>query len=309
MNKAASLTDRYFAGRAKEKSPWQETDGLMLKGCMEMYGATRDSAWRAFVLSFMEASVSPEGKLLYFPEEGRDLRPVCCGPALFFAFNETGGERYRAAIVALAEWLKAQPRCACGSYWSRETAPNQLRLDALYFAQPFQVLFDVRLGDKRLIKDTAMQFQNARDQLFDAEKRLYRTALPHPAPFSLRAAGLHLAALVDCLENADIQLYEHYIALADLFLEAVRGLLPYRGKETRLFSGNIIDGDKSVDAGACCLIVYALFKGVSLGLLDEEKYLPVAEDARKALASRAEQMEEPAFFGPWLMVQAYGKEA
>ena len=67
----------------------------------------------------------------------------------------------------------------------------------------------------------------------------------------------------DIWEFVHERLYEHYRALADMFLEAARGLISH---ETE---ANPMAAD-------------ALLKGVRLGLLDEEKYLPIALKMKEA---------------------------
>ena len=94
--------------------------------------------------------------------------------------------------------------------------------------------------------------------------------------FSLRDEGFMLLAMVDTAEKLDMQMYEHYRTLADLFLEAVRGLLRYRIQEIGLLTDCIVDSDDLVTMDGNLMAAYALFKGIRLGLLDDEKYLPIA---------------------------------
>lgn len=116
---------------------------------------------------------------------------------------------------------------------------------------PFLAACDTRFGDKQTYKLISRHCQQFHERYFDRTAGLYRV------PGCGEAEGLVLKTLVDTVEQMDIQLYEHYRALADMFLEAARGL---------------ISGGTKPDA----LAVEALLKGVRLGLLDEEKYLPIA---------------------------------
>ncbi len=81
--------------------------------------------------------------------------------------------------------------------------------------------------------------------------------------------GLYMAALADTLEHMNIQLYEHYRVLADLLLEGARNALPI------------------TDAR----VLYAVLKGVRLGLLDPEKYLPAARRAFDALPAEGQDAD------------------
>ena len=308
---SAAFAKGYFDIRARASDPWQKMDAMVLRGCEAMYRATGESDWRDGALAFLYACVSPEGDVARFPWKERNLAPLDCAPALLFAFDETGDARFRRAADALAEWLKAQPRCACGNYWARETAPDQVRLDALYFALPFQTAYDARFGDKRMAKDTALQLKNARKYLFDEEKRVYRPARdmktdmlrPEPVGFSQRCAGLFLLGLAECAGAMDMQLYEHYRTAADLILEAVQGLLPDCRKHAPL----LFDGDK-MDEQPAAMVLAAVLKGVRLGLLDEEKYRPFALKAAEALLGAVHGDHSAYAYGLFTLLQAEMKE-
>lgn len=146
------------------------------------------------------------------------------GMNLLFAYDETGDDVYRHAMEAL---IKAPP------------ADDDSQ--ALYRYQPFRAAWDVRFGGRRDARDIARRFAAAIDQRAD---RWYRLAL------------------VDCVEQMDVQLYEHYRVLADLLLKIAR--------ETMAAS--------APNAADC----YLLMKGVRLGLLDPEKYLPRAVESFRA---------------------------
>ena len=163
------------------------------------------------------------------------------------ALNEAGTERYQAAAVGKMQRLKA-----CGLSYDPRKMQQEL---------PFLAACDTRFGDKQTYKLISRHCIQFHQQFFDRERGQYRV------PGCDEAEGLVLRTLADTIEKMDIQLYEHYRALADMFLEAIRGLLSH-GTEPN------------------ALTVYALLKGVRLGLLDEEKYLPVALKMKEALKDR-----------------------
>ena len=77
-------------------------------------------------------------------------------------------------------------------------------------------------------------------------------------------SGTYMAALADTAEQMDIQIYEHYRCLADLLLEAAQAFIQGNGWHDPL-------------------AVYAVLKGIRLGLLDEERYLGPALEAFRML--------------------------
>ena len=148
--------------------------------------------------------------------------------------------------------------------------------------------------------------------MYDGEKRLYRHACdtarvqPWADPetgrspsFWLRAEGWYLMALVDCVDAMAEQLYEHRRALMDLFLEAVRGILPYADPATGLFY-QLIDRPELpgnyLETSGSAMVAYAILKGVRLGLLDPERYLA---PGLKAFRGIAEQKLTASADGQW----------
>ena len=166
--------------------------------------------------------------------------------------DEAGKERYKAAAVKEMQRLKAD---------GLSNDPRKMREEL-----PFLAACDTRFGDKQAYKLISRHYAQFHQQFFDRETGLYHV------PGCDEAEGLLLMTLADTIEKMDMQLYEHYRALADMFLEAARGL--------------ILHGTEP-DAAA----VYALLKGVRLGLLDEEKYLPIALKMKEAL--KAQETDSP----------------
>lgn len=122
----------------------------------------------------------------------------------------------------------------------------------LWKTQPFCAAYDVRFGGRQQAKAIAERFRKAREAwLADPEN-----------------GDWYYLSLADTLEKMDSQIYEHYRMLADLLLEAAR-------HAARM----------GVDAFSHMAVSYAVLKGVRLGLLDPERYLPLALQAVEACLS------------------------
>ena len=293
---------RYLADYTPYQTYWNYEDGCVLKGCADLYAATGSETYRAYVLRWLEGLVTPDGVITNFDAGKYNIDAINCGKALLFAYDQTGDERYRKAADFLTERLKTHPRCSCGNFWHKEIYPEQIWLDGLYMAQPFRAAYDMRFGGKKDIADVAAQFLNVRKYLYNEEKQLYYHAcdLAKAQPwadrvtgcsanFWLRSMGWYLMALVDCADAADPQLYEHYRVFTDLFTEAVEGILRYRDEETGLWYQVIDRADvpgNYLETSGSAMVVYALLKGVRLGLLDDEKVLAPARESFESLTAR-----------------------
>ena len=282
--KALDYAGQFLQNYTCYKKDWDSVDGCILKGCADLYAATGDRKYRDFVIGccgrFADGAI------------GRQVSAEClnASKALFFALDETGDERFRAAIEQGMERVRSFPRCRCGSFFYSDNCPYQVWLDGLYMVLPFYAAYEMRFGGKREIADIVKQFRNARENLFVREKGLYvpgwdesRTQpwcdreTGRSAGFFLRPMGQYLMALADCAGIIDEQLYEHRRALVDLFREAVAGLLPYADEKTGMFF-RVIDRkdleDNCTETSGTAMVSYAVMKGVRLGFLSAEKALP-----------------------------------
>ena len=300
--------ERYLKDYQPYKHYWNYEDGCVLKGCADLYRATGDAACRDFVLRYMEKFVTPDGSIPNFPLDKYNIDSINCGKLLFFALDETGDARYRKAADFHVERLKTHPRCACGNFWHKEIYPEQIWLDGLYMAQPFRVEYDMRFGGKREAADVVRQFENVKRYLYVPEKGLYvhacDVARQQPwanpetgksANFWLRSMGWYLMALADCLELMDEQLYEHWRALRDLFVEAVAGIAKWRDPESGLWYQVIDRADVEgnyIETSGSAMAVYAILKGVRLGILDSETWRADAVSAFENLTALKLKQDE-----------------
>lgn len=274
--------------------PWTEETGFLLSGLMLDVRAAGQASGRERMLAYLQRCVEADGKLS--PAAGKSIAPqalAVCGQALFFALDETGDEKYRKALDEIFAWLEG----------------DSLRDPAVFLgAAPFLVEYDTRFGGRQAYKAVARQFLAARESWLDEGKRLYGSPNARKdAVFSLRAEGRRLLSLADSAEQMDMQIYEHFRTLADLFLEGVKGLMPYRNPRTGLFSADILDPEGTIDPAGNGMTACALLKGVRLGLLDEEKYLPAAREMAKNLLTQ-DSDAAAGHPGLWLRLEAEMRE-
>ena len=114
-----------------------------------------------------------------------------------------------------------------------------------------------------------------------------------------------LMALADTAEKLDMQIYEHYRTLADLLLEAARGISQKKQYSSLLLPRNTTEETRDLSGRA--LIIAALQKGVRLQLLNDEKYLPLAALLRSSLTAHY-IAGFPCDPGPWMLLQAEAEE-
>jgi len=283
------------------KAYWNYEDGCVLKGSIDLYRATGDEDFRRFALDYLDARVTAEGSIPNYELKQYNIDSINSGKALFFAWAETGEEKYRKAIEFHMQRLREHPRCECGSLWHKQLYPGQIWLDGLYMAQPFYMEYEMKLDKMEKIQDVIAQFKNVRKYLWDAEKGLNYHAWDEnrqqfwadkdtglSANFWLRSTGWYLMALIDCIGLCTEQLYEHYRALVDIFRQSLRGVLRYQS-EDGLFYQVIDHGGEAgnyTETSGTAMIAYCILKGVRLGILNPEKYLPIGKQVFEALKEK-----------------------
>lgn len=283
------------------KSYWNYEDGCMLIGCIDLYYTTFDPEYKQFVMDYLNTYVMADGSIPNYESRKFNIDSINCGKALFFAWRETGEEKWRKAIEFHMERLRQHPRCQCGNFWHKENYPNQVWLDGLYMAQPFYMAYEKLFDKYSHVQDITSQFKVVRSQLYNAEKGLsyhaWDEARIQPwadkktglSPnFWLRSMGWYLMALIDCIDLSSEMLYEHYRALIDQFREAIRGIIRYQDPESGMFY-QVIDHAEAegnyLETSGTAMVAYALLKGVRLGILSEEKYLPLGLHAFEGMNS------------------------
>ncbi|MBR3109112.1 MAG: hypothetical protein IKH30_18305 [Clostridia bacterium] len=254
-------------------------DSIFMKGCMDMYRVSGDPLYRDEVLNAVNTMVSTDGEL-NVQEPVKTM--LSCGKALLFAYDQTGEERYKTAAGKLREALR---KTDLSTAWD------------LYLICPFIAEYDTRFMDKQSYKAIARCFQT--------------TVRAHSLPGEKEQCYM-LMALVDTIEQMDIQLYEHHRVLADLLLEIARKLVPYWQERFTLFAKET-EKPNETEMESCLMTAYSVLKGVRLGLLDDEKYLPAIGYMVYAMeyvgGSHIAFREFPARPGLGLMLQAEMEEA
>ncbi len=162
-----------------------------------------------------------------------------CG--MFFALEETGEECWRGTIEQVMQ----------------KTLPEPMNLAEAYDVLPLRMAYEMKLNHMAWVSRVADSFKRLHKALFDAQAGLHRAA--EGAAYSPDTTGWFMLALVDAIEICDQQLYEHWRALVDIFRETLRGLVKH---------GNV--------DGAEAKIAAAVLKAVRLGIIDPERYLPLA---------------------------------
>lgn len=273
---------------------WNYEDGCLLLGCKKMYEVTGDDFYREYIIRFMDPYVKEDGEIKSYVLSEYNLDFINAGKLFYFMYDETGEERWKKAADKLMEQLHYQPRLTTGNFWHKLIYPFQVWLDGLYMAQPFYMEYENRFHGRKNYYDIIGQFKSVRRHLYDEQTGLYYHAYDEykerdwadkvtglSPNFWLRSIGWYLMALVDCYELVSEELYDCKRELGDLYREAIRGVLKWQDKESKLFyqlialpeaEGNYLESSGSL------MIAYSIMKACRLELLLADKYQQIGEE-------------------------------
>lgn len=160
---------------------------------------------------------------------------------LFFAYEQTGEDRWRDMIEQLASQNMSEP----------------VKLADAYDGLPFRMAYEMKLNRMAWVSKVVSAFKELHERLFDKEAGVHCAG--EGMDYSAEDTAWFMLALVDAIELCDQQLYEHWRALVDIYRVTLRGVLKH-----------------GVADEAKLKIATSIYKAVDLGIIDPERYLPAA---------------------------------
>lgn len=272
----------YFAGRQASRTVWNYEDGVVWKGALDLYGATKDQAFLDYVLADMDTRVLPDGSMPTFHPREYNLDGINGGKILFPLYAITGQPRFRKAMDIQFDQLRNHPRTQSGNYWHKQVYPNQVWLDGLFMAQPFQTAYARITGNNALFADTVSQFKTVERVMKNPDNGLYyhgwdesraeRWADPKTglsANVWGRAMGWWTGALVDTYEASDgldPVLRAEIARIAKDTLAALIAVRSPRGLWYQVMDQGGREGNYE-EASASIMVAYGLIKAARLGIV------------------------------------------
>lgn len=266
--------------RQGKKADWNYIDGCMITALISMAEITGDQRYFDFAERFIDSFVGEDGSIRTYNPLKRTLDDINEGRVLFELFEKTGKEKYKKAAFLLHDALKEQPRTNEGSFWHKLIYPNQVWLDGVYMAQPFEALFEKHFGGGDY-SDVLRQIRVVRKRMRDDTTGLYyhgydesREAFwadpitGRSKSFWLRAIGWFSVALADLLEiipAGDIR-----DDLMDVFSDLMKSVSRFADEETGMFWQVVDQPNRAgnyLESSGSSMLAYAMLKGARLGVL------------------------------------------
>ena len=270
---------------------WDYCHGVELQAFLNLYDAYGDKKYYDYTLKYCETMVHPDGSIETYRPSELSLDRINTGKIFFRMYEQTKDVRYKKAMDMLRDQLTCQPRTKEGGFWHKMVYPSQMWLDGIYMASPYYAEYAFRNNRPEDYQDVIRQFVVCAKHTYDPATGLYRHAWDEARkqPWADkktgqsahtwgRAMGWFSMALVDALEF--IPKHEPgREQVMDILQNVAKQIKNWQDKKTGLWY-QVIDrsGDKGnyLESSVSTMFVYALYKGVRLGLIDKS-YLEVAE--------------------------------
>lgn len=276
--------DPWLMRKSDGEYAWSYTHGLVLLGIEKLFNQNGNLAYADYIQTYADHFIDAEGHIDTFRITDFNIDSINAGKMLFFLYERTGDERYLLAMHELREQLVWHPRTHSGGFWHKRKYPWQIWLDGLYMAQPFYARYEKMFGDEPAVfDDIVSQFivieQKTRnpdtgllyhgwDESTLQEWADKETGLS-PGYWS-RAMGWYAMAITDTFEH----LPENHVGreeLSAILTRLVDALVTYQ-HESGLWYQVPDQGGRDgnwLEASGSAMFVYAIAKGVRLGILDD----------------------------------------
>ncbi|MBX5439488.1 MAG: glycoside hydrolase family 88 protein, partial [Thermoflavifilum sp.] len=283
---------------------WSYEMGVIWQGMAELWHFTADGSYFQYIQHAVDRFVDAQGHIRSYRPEEYKLDDINNGRALLLLAAVTGEAKYRLAAGRLWDQLQHQPRNAEGGFWHKQIYPHQMWVDGLYMAEPFYLMYALRLNDSAhlgaQLQDIAHQFLLVRKHLRDPATGLYfhgwdashqqRWADPqtgHSPNIWGRGDGWLAMALADVLAYYPTHAQAGVAdSLQQMFQQLAAAIVqaqdPVSGCWYQLMAKPHLPGNY-LESSATCMFIYALAKGIRLGLLPEQPYRAAVEKAYRGL--------------------------
>lgn len=265
-----------------EKQTWQYQEGTLLQGITAVWQLTGDSKYLDYIRKAVDHVVDANGNPVGYNVTDYSQDQILMGRQVQLLCDRTAEARYCKAVQILRDQLKHQPRNASGGFWHKGIYPQQMWLDGLYMTEPFYAGYAATHHEPQDFADIAHQFllleQHARDPHTGLLYHGWDESRQQPwankttglsSSFWARGMAWYAMALVDTIPffPADQPDRPRLIAVLNRLMTAV---VRFQDPDTGVW-WEVMDRRNGKgnfpEASASCMFVYALDKGVRLGLL------------------------------------------
>jgi unsaturated rhamnogalacturonyl hydrolase len=269
---------------------WTYDYGVVLNGFEWMWKQTGDAKYLQFIQDHMDYFLQEDGSVKGYRLDEYNIDHINNGKLLFTLYKETKQEKYKQAAALFRKQLETHPRTSEGAFWHKNIYPYQIWLDGLYMGAPFYLAYLLAFEEGKGLEDVTKQFILSEKHTKDPESGLLYHAWdeqrvqPWCDPetgcspnFWARSLGWYLMALVDVLELLPNE-HADYPELVRILSDTLTAVMKYQDAASGVWYQVVNLGEckgNYLEASASSMIVYAMAKGIRLGVLEAGWYEPL----------------------------------
>ncbi len=278
---------------------WEYSNGIILHGMEKVYNQTNDQDYLNYIKAYVDTYVDASGNV---SDLGKTVDKIQPGMLCLFLYEKTGQIRYKNAAINIKNYLFNSSnfyRTPDGGFWHKSegtttsyTYYHVMMVDGMYMLHPFLTKFAYLFNEPSLYDEVTFQLLYMGEKVMPSPATLPRHAWEYydyktwsdPVTHQStdvwsRGTGWYMMALADVLEFLP-PTHEDYNNVLNLFQRMASGVASSQHAGTGLWyqvmdkpsvSGNWLETSGSA------MFVYALKKGIDMGLLNSSVYLPVCQ--------------------------------
>ena len=292
---AESIMARYPDYRTAYYKDYTYVHGYAFEAFDRLYDATGDGRFLDYIRDYIDHFVDRDGH--YRGGALTNLDNFMTGSAFCTLYRRTGDEKYRTAATQILSAVEGYPSCD-GQFWHGNKSPA-MWIDGVFMMQMFLIRYAQHIGRSEYCYDIACR------NVLAAAKHLQRpdglllhawTTTPDKVAWADPDTGLSPESWSEgmgwyVLVTAELlavlpRSHKDYGAIADIYRRMALGLKQTQDPRTGGWFMVVDKGDNPVnfiDPSGTAMFVYAIRRGVELGLLPGKQYLPVAQDGYRCL--------------------------
>jgi unsaturated rhamnogalacturonyl hydrolase len=283
------------------KAKWDYTTGLFTLSLLKLDA----SRYREFVETTIGSFITADGHIRGYKPEEYQLDHINPGKTVLALYELTNEEHYRKAAQLLRRQLDTQPRTREGGFWHKRLYPNQMWLDGLYMAAPFEAEYAKLFHQPADFNEVARQILLVANHTYDPATGLFyhgwdeskqqdwANKITGASPnFWGRAIGWYAMALVDVLDYFPADHPARSVIITTL-QKLCGGIVRYQDPASGLWY-QVVDQDSRqgnyLEATASCMFVYTMAKGVNHGYLSND-FVPAIRKGYAGIIERLVKVE------------------
>lgn len=273
---------------------WSYDYGVILMGIRRLYEQEKDQRYLDYMLNNLSPLIDSDGTIHDYKLTSYNINN---GKILFTLYQATGDQKYKIAMDTLFEQLQGHPRTSQGAFWHKQIYPWQIWLDGLYMGAPFYAEYLLTFCGGEGLADVLRQFELSYEHTYDGATGLLMPGWDEARAQDWcdketgrsahawgRAMGWYMMALIDTIELLPLT-YAGRESLVNIFQATAASLCKYQQPNGVWYQ--VIDcpdrHGNYYEASGSSMFTAAIGRGILLGVLDRQRWLPIEEKAWRGL--------------------------